>query len=306
MPSSQTAVEVLPKDFSKLETLLSSKLPASGMIYNVLKLRQTISENGRISVKIYANEDVDEWSVDTSTFMGVANVKGLPQNLVVICGPKNGPPKETVMQLLSVLDWTRENQFEGIDNSIAPVVIEEAKRRGELEENDPIELFYMQKEDALQIFNEKDKIVLSSSKLRVSSLQPRDAVMVQDRWPEKRKGYLEMLEASIESCSSGGVYVDLAKEEAIDGIVSDESKLDLVSFAVALPFGSIHAFHTELDHRRKGYGKLTMKILAQNIAKAGRVPLVQIFKTNDGSKALNEGIGFKYSHDINLLHFTPK
>lgn len=120
--------------------------------------------------------------------------------------------------------------------------------------------------------------------------------MVEDRWPEKHQGYYEMIEASIKLCSSGGVF--LASNET-------EKSWKLVSFAVALPFGSIHAFHTEPDHRRKGYGKITMKILAKNIAKAGRIPLVQIYKTNDGSKSLNEGIGFKYSHDINLINFVP-
>ncbi|ODM96791.1 hypothetical protein Ocin01_09883 [Orchesella cincta] len=304
MPAPQVVVKVSSEDYTKLEKVLSSRLPSSGMIYNVLKLGQSLTAKGRISVRIFADGTSEKWSPDTSTFMGVANVKGLPQNLVVICGPQNGSSKDTILQLLSVLDWTRENQFEGIDNFIAPIVIDEAKRLGELEENDPIGLYYMHKEDALHIFNDKDNKVLSTSSMQVSSLLPSDAAMVEDRWPEKRKGYLEMLEASIESCSSGGVY--LTKDELINAKVNDKSEPDLVSFAVALPFGSIHAFHTETDHRRKGYGKLAMKILAQNIAKAGRVPLVQIFKTNDGSKALNEGIGFKYSHDINLLHFTPK
>lgn len=120
--------------------------------------------------------------------------------------------------------------------------------------------------------------------------------MVQDRWPEKVDGYLEMLRASIDLCSSGGVYI---KDD--DNAGNDR----LVSFAVALPFGSIHAFHTEPDQRRKGYGKLTMKVLAENIALAGRMPLVQIYEDNDNSKAINVGIGFKYSHEIFLITFRP-
>lgn len=121
--------------------------------------------------------------------------------------------------------------------------------------------------------------------------------MVQDRWPEKVDGYLEMIRASIELCSSGGVYIVDKKNESVPDC--------LVSFAVALPFGSIHAFHTEPEHRRKGYGNLTMKVLAKNIAMAGRMPLVQIYEDNDNSKSINVGIGFRYSHAIFLITFSP-
>lgn len=136
-------------------------------------------------------------------------------------------------------------------------------------------------------------MLISESNIRATGLHQSDAEMVQDRWPEKVDGYLDMLRASIELCSSGGVYIP------------DDGKERLVSFAVALPFGSIHAFHTEPDQRRKGYGKLTMKVLARNIALAGRMPLVQIYEDNDSSKAINMGIGFKYSHKIFLITFCP-
>lgn len=143
----------------------------------------------------------------------------------------------------------------------------------------------------------RDQKLIADSNIRATRLRPSDADLVQDRWPEKVDRYLEMLRASIELCSSGGVY-----------IVDEDNKLvheRLVSFAVALPFGSIHAFHTEPEQRRKGFGKLTMKVLAKNIAVAGRVPLVQIYEDNDNSKAINVGIGFKYSHVIFLITFRP-
>lgn len=268
-------------------------------IYNVLKLGQTLTTSSRISVKIYANEAKEDWSVNSTTFLGFADVKGLPQTLNVICGPNDapGPSKDGILRMLSVLDWTRPNQFEGIDNHFAPTLLEYAKSNGRVVEHDPIGLYFMEEDHALKILSENDLTKMNGVTLKGSSLHINDAEMVEDRWPEKFTGYLEMLQASIELCSSGGVYV---KDD------SDKSSAwSLVSFAVALPFGSIHAFHTEPDHRRKGYGKLTMKVLAKNIAEAGRVPLVQIFKDNDGSMSLNQSIGFKYSHDINLMHFYP-
>lgn len=82
-------------------------------------------------------------------------LKGLPQNLVVFSGPKNGPSKESILRLLAVLDWKRENQFEGIETSIAPIIIEEARKHGKLLEHDTICLYYMEENDALNIFDEK-------------------------------------------------------------------------------------------------------------------------------------------------------
>jgi len=201
-----------------------------------------------------------------------------------------------------VLDWSHELQFEGVDNTISPTLVEDAKKRGTVELHDPIGLFYMTVEEAKNILSEKDRKLITAPNIRGTSLRPSDAEMVQDRWPEKVPGYFEMLQASIELCSSGGIYL-LNREEKDneDGLTSGA----LVSFAVQLPFGSIHAFHTEPEERRKGYGKLTMKVLAKNVATAGRLPLVQIYKDNHNSRKLNEGIGFKYSHDVNLIIFTP-
>jgi len=299
MPSSTNVHKVQVGDYLKLEGLLKGRLTKSGMVYNVTKLAQTLDESSKISIALYADEPSPQWSANT-TVMGVIHVIGLPRSLIVVDGPENGPSKQTISRILSVLDWSQELQFEGVENSILPTLVEEAKKLGGVHVHDPIGLYYMTEEEALNILSEKDLKVLNDSHVRGTSLRPSDAAMVQDRWSEKVSGYYEMLHASIDLCSSGGIYL-LNQKDGEDGLASSS----LVSFAVALPFGSIHAFHTEPEERRKGYGKLTMKVLAKNIATAGRLPLVQIFKDNDGSKALNEGIGFKYSHDVNLIIFTP-
>ncbi|XP_037027690.1 uncharacterized protein LOC119068257 isoform X1 [Bradysia coprophila] len=299
MQTNADVANVKEEDYSKLEALLESRLPKSGMLYNVLRLTQSLNIGNKISVKFYADNHCQEmWSLDSDgTFMGAINILGLPRNIIVFSGPPTGSTQETVAALLSALDWSQEIQFEGVDTSISPTLVEVALKYGSVNQNDPIGLYYMTREEALAILSEKDQISISNSNIRASSLHPSDAHMVQDRWPEKVDGYLEMLQASIELCSSGGVYI----VDDVNKSVPDR----LVSFAVALPFGSIHAFHTEPDQRRKGFGKLTMKVLAKNIALAGRIPLVQIYEDNDNSKAINVGIGFKYSHKIFLITFRP-
>lgn len=249
---------------------------------------------------------------------GSSFCQGLTRNILVFSGPLVGTKEETVIAMLSALDWSQEFQFEGVDSSIAPILVDEALKHGSVHKHDPIGLYYMTIDEALSILPEKcfhlqnqlfqatkiipnqmsfhrDQKLNSNSNIRVTALRLSDAEMVQDRWPEKADGYLEMLRSSIELCSSGGVYL----------VDEDNQSERLVSFAVALPFGSIHAFHTEPDQRRKGFGKLTMKVLAKNIASAGRLPLLQIYEDNDNSKAINVGIGFKYSHEIFFITYKP-
>jgi len=55
--------------------------------------------------------------------------------------------------------------------------------------------------------------------------------------------------------------------------------LELVSWAVALPFGSVHALHTESSHQRQGYATLTMTAISQFLMNHDRIPIVQIYKT---------------------------
>lgn len=138
----------------------------------------------------------------------------------------------------------------------------------------------------------------------IKELSATDALKVNNRWPAAGKGTLEMLQASIELVGSAGVYIK--NSEGPDNNSDNHfEKLELVSWAIALPFGSIHALHTEPNHQRKGYARLTMQAVSQCVSKNLRIPLVQIYKSNDTSKSVNEKVGYTYSHDINLLHYYP-
>jgi hypothetical protein len=136
-----------------------------------------------------------------------------------------------------------------------------------------------------------------------STLTVSDAKIIDAVWPASCSGSREMIEASIEWVGSGGVYVG----KDADGNDTTEKAVDseLVSWAVALPFGSIHALHTVEDYQRRGFGALSMRVVSKAVASKGRIPAVQIFKSNDSSKSVNLSVGYKLSHEIDLIHYFP-
>lgn len=81
--------------------------------------------------------------------------QGLTRNIIVFSGPSAGSKKDTLVAILSSLDWSQELQFEGVDTSISPTLVEEALKYGAVNKHDPIGLYYMTKDEALTILSEK-------------------------------------------------------------------------------------------------------------------------------------------------------
>lgn len=185
------------------------------------------------------------------------------------------------------INWSSPNQFEGVENTIIETLIKCGKQYGSVEEHDPIELYYLPAPNKLQLPYHSDKEI-------IKRLSIDDALKINSKWPAACEGSLDMLSFSINYVGSAGVYLKI-----------DDNNLELVSWAVALPFGSIHALHTVTNHQRKGYARLTMTAVSQFIGKQDRIPVAQIYKSNDTSKSINQKVGYIYSHDINLLHYYP-
>lgn len=82
-------------------------------------------------------------------------LQGLARSIIVFSGPSAGSKKDTVLAILSEVDWSQELQFEGVDSSVAPTLVEEALKYGAVNEHDPIGLYYMTKDEALTILSEK-------------------------------------------------------------------------------------------------------------------------------------------------------
>lgn len=189
--------------------------------------------------------------------------------------------------LTNRINWSKPNQFEGFENTVIETVVKCGRLHGTIEEHDPIELYYLPAATKLLLPNHSDNEI-------VKQLSANDALKINSKWPAASEGSLDMLKYSIEHVGSAGVYLKI-----------DDNNLELVSWAVALPLGSIHALHTESNHQRKGYAKLTMITLSEVLRNQDKIPIVQIYKANDTSKSVNTNIGFVYSHDINLVHYYP-
>lgn len=82
-------------------------------------------------------------------------LQGLTRKIIVFSGPAAGSRKNTLVSILSVLDWSQELQFEGVDASVSPTLVEEALKYGAVNKHDPIGLYYMSKDEALAILSEK-------------------------------------------------------------------------------------------------------------------------------------------------------
>lgn len=189
--------------------------------------------------------------------------------------------------LTNRINWSQPHQFEGIENTIIETIVKCARFHGQVEEHGPIELYHLPAPNLIQLPNHSDNEI-------VKQLSTNDVLKINGNWPAACEGSFDMLKASIEYVGSAGVYLKIG-----------DANLELVSWAVALPFGSIHALHTVSNHQRKGYATLTMTAVSQFLKRQDRIPIVQIYKTNDTSKSVNRKIGFVYSHDISLLHYYP-
>lgn len=82
-------------------------------------------------------------------------LQGLTRNIIVFSGAQVGSKKDAVLAILSVLDWSQELQFEGVDTSVASILVEEALKYGTVNKHDPIGLYYMTKDEAITILSEK-------------------------------------------------------------------------------------------------------------------------------------------------------
>lgn len=82
-------------------------------------------------------------------------LQGLPRNIIVFSGPPSGSKKDALIDILSVLDWSQELQFEGVETSVSTTLVEEAVKYGAVNKSDPIGLYYMTNDEALTILSEK-------------------------------------------------------------------------------------------------------------------------------------------------------
>ena len=100
---------------------------------------------------------------------------------------------------------------------------------------------------------------------------------------------LEFLEYVIENCISVGLFLE-----------DDPSQP--ISWAFLSNFGHINGVYTSEEHRRKGYGRVTMLCLMEQILKADMVPVLDIKVKNALSIKLCTELGFVEAFDSAFTH----
>ena len=95
----------------------------------------------------------------------------------------------------------------------------------------------------------------------------------------------------IANCFSVGLFLEV-----------DSSKP--VSWALLSNYGHIIHIHTVEQHRRKGYSRVTMLCLMQQILEANMTPILEINIHNLPSVKLNTGLGFVESFDSAWILYT--
>ena len=88
----------------------------------------------------------------------------------------------------------------------------------------------------------------------------------------------------IDNCFSVGLFLEVDSSQP-------------VSWAVLSNFGHVVHVYTVEQHRRKGYSRVTMLCLMEQILEANMTPLVEIAENNTPSFKLNTGLGFVESFD---------
>ena len=99
--------------------------------------------------------------------------------------------------------------------------------------------------------------------------------------PHNRLQYFKYL---IDNCFSVGLFLE------------DDSSQP-VSWAVLSNYGHIIHVYTVEQHRRKGYSRVTMLCLMQQILEANMTPMLEIEVNNIPSVKLNTALGFVESFD---------
>ena len=95
----------------------------------------------------------------------------------------------------------------------------------------------------------------------------------------------------IENCISVGLFLEVDSSQP-------------VSWAVLSNYGHIIHIHTVEQHRRKGYGRVTMLCLMEQILEAKMTPILEINIHNLPSVKLNTGLGFVELFDSTWVLYT--
>ncbi|WP_426348920.1 GNAT family N-acetyltransferase [Alloiococcus sp. CFN-8] len=156
--------------------------------------------------------------------------------------------------------------FSGVENSIVEKINEKLKGRGVLEWKNPCVVYYMPKEN----------VDLSLIKNKVSSIDIKDAQVVDKYYTYRSEDSLEDIKKDILYRPSSAIYVDG----------------EIVCWVIVHSDNSMGILYTKEEYRRKGYAIDVTIDLASKLISKGRVPYIQIVEDNQMSPGVASLCGF--------------
>ncbi|XP_053675933.1 uncharacterized protein LOC128726166 [Anopheles nili] len=142
----------------------------------------------------------------------------------------------------------------------------------------PNTIYFLAKEDALRLD------VAIPQGLKVDSLQPHHAKIINDLWPHREVGSEFALERLIRWNASLGLF---------------DERGNLLGWCLLTQMGVMGSLG--VIERRKGYGKIVVKAFAKKLAAMGINLYASILVENEPSRALFESVGFKAIKDVNWV-----
>lgn len=135
----------------------------------------------------------------------------------------------------------------------------------------------------------------SNDNLYTRQIEEKDVLEIVNQWKWRADHSGEVLRKCIKTLVSCGLFVG--------GVGLKE---ELVSSVVQSPLGVANILYTPENHRRKGYGKIVMECIAQEmVVKMGIPPMAEVEIWNDASRKLLEKVGFVEVFKTKWFYYEP-
>ncbi|XP_058060975.1 uncharacterized protein LOC131211498 [Anopheles bellator] len=118
-----------------------------------------------------------------------------------------------------------------------------------------------------------------------------DATKADDHWPNRHTGSLFFLQRLAAWNPSIGLY--------------EKSTGDLVAWCFRLQAGALGALQVDPNYLRRGFGTLVTAAVAKQVAFLGHDCCALVNATNEPSKRMFEGLGFKHTDEAYWIRTIP-
>uniref|UniRef100_A0A1I8NS10 N-acetyltransferase domain-containing protein n=1 Tax=Stomoxys calcitrans TaxID=35570 RepID=A0A1I8NS10_STOCA len=266
-------IEIPFEKWPQLRDLYQHKKDLSSS-YNTLQMCiNWIEKDPQLQVKIYTTSK--EWHVD-GTFVTEAPITGL-----LFCNTL----KEDFTDLVNTLNHFDNSKMVGGHPERLMLAVEkhflDSGLNKEQFRSDGGVWQYISREEALNFNTDLPENITTKG------LDVTHAEQINRVWPHRFEGSLTFVEHLIKFNKSVGLF---------------EGE-QLVAWCLIYPLGSLGLLQVEESHRRKGLGKLVVKIMSKYLAEQGIEVTASVVTTNSTSRSMFKQLGFKI---IDTVYWTFK